>query len=104
MTTAEALCVKLRACLFLTGSCVLLLWFILSIIVRLFSVPFYLLIFFRIAVLSSDVKELTSWLSAYAVLRYAVLIVCVPFPLDIWGRMCNAIVSVSDHCLLVYLA
>ena len=32
-------------------------------------------------------KELTSWLSACAVLHYAALIVCVPFPFAVWGSM-----------------
>ena len=46
-------------------------------------------------------KELSSWLSACAVLHYAILIVCAPFPFGVWGRMMNSIVSVPDHCLFV---
>ena len=30
------------------------------------------------------------------------MIVCVPFPYGVWGRMCNLIVSVDDHCLFIY--
>ena len=33
----------------------------------------------------------------------AVLVVRVPFPLGIWGRMWNSVVSVPDHCLLIHL-
>ena len=33
-------------------------------------------------------------LSAYVVLLYAVLIICVPFPLGVWSRMWNSIISV----------
>ena len=29
--------------------------------------------------------------------------VCVPFPLGVWGRMWNSIVSVPDHCLFINL-
>ena len=47
-------------------------------------------------------KELTSWLSACAVLLYAVLISRVPFPYGVWGRKWNSIVSVSDHCLFIF--
>ena len=32
----------------------------------------------------------------------AVLVVHVPFPFDVWGRMLNSIVSVPDHCLFIY--
>ena len=46
-------------------------------------------------------KELSSWLSACAVLLYAVLIVCVPFPFGVWGRMWNSIVSVPNHGLFI---
>ena len=37
----------------------------------------------------------------------AVLVVCVPFPFCVWGRVWNSIVSVlvsvPDHCLFIYL-
>ena len=58
----------------------------LIVYVRPFSVSigFAYLFTFRIALLPSAGKELTSWLSAYAVLLYAVLTVCVPFPFDVW--------------------
>ena len=32
----------------------------------------------------------------------AILIVCVPFPFGVQGRMWNLIVSVPDHCLFIY--
>ena len=32
----------------------------------------------------------------------AVLIVGVPFPFGVYGRMLNSIVSVPDHCLFIY--
>ena len=54
-------------------------------------------------------KELTSWLSACALLLNAVLIVCAPFTFGVWGRMWNSIESVPDHCpfsstlVLVYI-
>ena len=31
----------------------------------------------------------------------AVLVVRVPFPFGVWGRMWNSIVSVPDHCLFL---
>ena len=33
----------------------------------------------------------------------AVLVVHVPFPFGVWGRMWNLIVSVPDHCLFINL-
>ena len=36
--------------------------------------------------------------------KTAVFIVCEPFPIGVWGRMWNSIVSVPDHCLFIYLA
>ena len=59
------------------------------------------LFIFRIALWSSAGKELTSWLSAYAVLLNAVLIVYVLFPFGVWDRMWNSIVSVPDNCLFI---
>ena len=47
-------------------------------------------------------EELSYWLSAYAVLLYCVLIVCVPFLFGVWDRMWNSIVSVFDHCRFIY--
>ena len=32
----------------------------------------------------------------------AVLIVGVPFPFGVYGRMWNSIASVPDHCLFIY--
>ena len=63
----------------------------------------FLFILFRISWWPSARKELSSWLSACAVLLCAVLIVCVPFPFAVWDRMWNSIVSVSDHYLFVYV-
>ena len=34
----------------------------------------------------------------------AVLVVHVPFPFDVWGRMWNLIISVPDHCFFIYFA
>ena len=34
----------------------------------------------------------------------AVLVVRVPFPFGVWGRMWNSIVSVPDHCLFIYVS
>ena len=33
---------------------------------------------------------------------FSVLVVCVPFPFGVWGRVWNSIVSVPDHCLFTY--
>ena len=33
----------------------------------------------------------------------AVLVVRVPFPFGVRGRVCNSIVSVPDQCLFIYL-
>ena len=66
-----------------------------------FDFAFFL---FRITLWSSAGKELSPWFSARTVLFYAVLIVCVPFSLDVWGRMWNSIVLVPDHCLLFNFA
>ena len=65
------------------------------------SVSLWLFVHFRIAVWPSAGKELTSWLSAYAVLLNVVLIVCAPFPFGIWDRMWNSIVTVPDHCIFI---
>ena len=45
------------------------------------------------------VQDSLVYLSACAVLLYTVLIVCVPFPVGVWGRMWNSIVSVPDDCV-----
>ena len=31
----------------------------------------------------------------------AILVVRVPFPFGVWGRMWNSVVSVPDHCLFI---
>ena len=64
----------------------------------------FLSILFRVAWWSFADKELSSWLSACAVLLYAILNVCVHFPFGVYGRMRNLIVSVADHCLFVYFS
>ena len=33
---------------------------------------------------------------------YVVLTVCFLFPVSVWGRMWNSIVSVPDHCIFIY--
>ena len=43
-------------------------------------------------------KELTTWLSSYAVLN-AVLVVYVPFPFGVWDRMWNSVVSIPFYLL-----
>ena len=47
---------------------------------------------------------LSFWLPVCAVLLYAIEIVCVAFQFGIWGRMCNLIASVPDHCCFIYYA
>ena len=34
----------------------------------------------------------------------AVLVVRVPFPFGVWGRVWNSFVLVPDHCLFIYFA
>ena len=62
----------------------------------------FLFVLYRIDWWSSAGKELSSWLSACAVLLSAVLIVCVALPLVDWHRMWNSRVPVPDHCRFVY--
>ena len=40
--------------------------------------------------------------SACVILLYAVLIVCVSFPVGCMGMIWNSIVSVPDNCLFIY--
>ena len=47
----------------------------------------HLFFFFRIALWLSPGKELITWLSVYAALVNAVLIVCIPFLFGFWSRM-----------------
>ena len=42
---------------------------------------------------------MSTWRSAGTVLVLPSLIVCVPFPFGVRGRMWNQIVSVPDYCL-----
>ena len=43
-------------------------------------------------------KELSPWLFTCVVfILSAVLVVLVPFPFSVWGRMWNSIVLVADH-------
>ena len=54
--------------------------------------------------LGSAGTELSSWLFTCLVFIFsAVLVVRVPFPLGVWGRVWNSIVSVPDHYLFIYL-
>ena len=49
--------------------------------------------------------ELSPWLCTCVVFIFsAILVVRVPFPFGVWGRMWNSIVSVPDHCLFIYFA
>ena len=53
---------------------------------------------FMIALWPSVGKELSPWFFTCAVFCFrAVLIVGVPFPFGVSGRVCNSIVSVPDH-------
>ena len=56
----------------------------------------------RITVWPSAGKELTSWLSAYAVLLYAPLNCLHSFPIRCLGQ--DVIVSVPDYCLFIYFS
>ena len=47
--------------------------------------------------------QLSSWPSARAVLPYAILVVCVPFPFGVWDRVWNTIVSVPDLSFSIYI-
>ena len=69
--------------------CGLFLWLVF---VRLMFVLDFLFVWFRIAWWSSAGKELSSWLSACAVLLYAVLSLCISFLFDARDRMWNSIV------------
>ena len=51
--------------------------------------------------LPSAGKELTYLFSAYDIVLYAVLIVCVPFSFGVWSGMWNSIVLVPDLCLFI---
>ena len=83
---------------------VLLLWFILIVNGYPLSVVLWLIVhFIRVALLPSAGKELSLLLFTCAVFNLsAVLVVRVPFPFGIWGRMWNSIVSVFDHYLFIY--
>ena len=48
-------------------------------------------------------KEVSPWLFTCVVFIFsAVLVVRVPFPFGVWGRMWNSIVPVPDHCRFIY--
>ena len=82
---------------------VLLFWFILIVNVRSLSVDLMFSLF-RIALWSSAGKELPLWLFHLCCFNFsAVLVVRVPFPFGVWGRMWNSIVSVIQHCLFYLL-
>ena len=68
--------------------------------VRFLLVFGLLAILFRIALTPSAGKELSPGFSL--VLFY--LVVRVPFPFGVWGRVWHSIVSVTDHCLFIYFA
>ena len=60
-----------------------------------------LLILFRIALWPSAGKELSPWLFTCYFYFSAVLVVRVPFPFGVWGRVWNLIVSVPDYCIFI---
>ena len=69
-----------------------------------------LFILFRIAVWPSAGKELSPWLFTcvcvfffcfFFFLFSAVLVVRVPFPFGVFGRVWNSIGTVPDHCLFI---
>ena len=44
------------------------------------------------------------WLFTCGVFIFsAVLVIRVPFPFGVWGKVWNSIVSVPDHCLFIYM-
>ena len=47
-------------------------------------------------------EKAASWLSAYAVLHYAVLIGYVSFLFGVRGRMCNSIVTHNRNLIVVF--
>ena len=48
-------------------------------------------------------KEVFRWLFTCDVFIFSVvLVVRVPFPFDVWGRVWNSVVSVPDHCHFIY--
>ena len=69
----------------------LLFFFFVVVVVFCFLFFSFLFILFMIAWWPSAVKELSTWLSAGAVLLYVVFIVYIPFPFGVWGRMWNSI-------------
>ena len=56
-------------------------------------------ILFRISWWQSAGKELSPGFPLVLLLFHAVSFVCIPFPLGVWGRMWNSIVSVQERCL-----
>ena len=78
--------------------------FLLSMFIHFLFVIDLLFILFSIALRPSAGKELSSWLSARAAVILCRLIVLVPFPFVVKGRMWNSIVSVPDYCLFIYFA
>ena len=59
-----------------------------------------LFISFRIAICWESVVPLAVHLCCFYC--SAVLVVRVPFPFGVWGRVWNSILSVPDHCLFIY--
>ena len=82
---------------------VLLLWLILFVNFRSFSVGLWLILHFI-----WDSFVVICWERAVPLAFHlcwinfsVVLVVRVPFLLGVWGRMWNLIVSVPDHCLFI---
>ena len=71
--------------------------------VRFLLVFNLLFILFRVVLWPSAGKELSPWLSTCVVFIYsAVLVVRIPFPFGVLGRMWNSIFAVPYHCHFIY--
>ena len=71
--------------------------------VRLLLVFDLLFLLLMTALWSSAEKELSPWLFTCVVFIFStVLVVRIPFPFCVLGRVWNSIVSVPDHCLFIY--
>ena len=77
----------------------LLLWFILIVHVRPLSVGLWLIVN---ALWPSAGRAVPLAFHLCHFYFSAVLVVRVPFPFGVWGRVWNSIVSVPDHCLFIY--
>ena len=70
-----------------------------------FLLSLTLFILFRIALWPSAWKELSPWFFTCVVFIYSAdLVVRVPFPFGVLGRVWISIKSVPDHCLFIFYA